>query len=96
MDDAAVDIEARLRQELHDRLIRVLDLRTLEMEALEEEALRERSRDAIVAIIDEMDAAGEWDETLDRDRIIRDVLDEVHGLGPLEEFLADASPASRE
>ena len=91
MDDAAVDIEARLRQELHDRLIRVLDLRTLEMEALEEEALRERSRDAIVAIIDEMDAAGEWDETLDRDRIIRDVLDEVHGLGPLEEFLADDS-----
>ncbi len=91
MDDAAVDVEARLRQELHDRLIRVLDLRTLEMEELEEEALRERSRDAIVAIIDEMDAAGEWDETLDRDRIIRDVLDEVHGLGPLEEFLADDS-----
>ena len=91
MDDAAIDVEARLRQELHDRLIRVLDLRTLEMEDLEEEALRERSRDAIVAIIDEMDAAGEWDESLDRDRIIRDVLDEVHGLGPLEEFLADDS-----
>jgi pilus assembly protein CpaF len=91
VDDEAVNVEARLRQELHDRLIRVLDLRTLEMEELEEEALRERSRDAIVAIIDEMDAAGEWDETLDRDRIVRDVLDEVHGLGPLEEFLADDS-----
>ena len=26
------------------------------------------SRDAIVAIIDEMDAAGEWDERLERDR----------------------------
>ena len=71
--------EAALRQDLHDRLIKVLDLRNLETENLGEEVLRARSHDAIVAIVDEMEAAGEWVDELDWERIIADVLDEVHG-----------------
>ena len=44
MDDAAVDIEARLRQELTSIIRVVVDLRTLEMEALAGESLRRSVR----------------------------------------------------
>jgi pilus assembly protein CpaF len=69
----------------------VLDLRNLELEDLGDEALRTRSYDSIVGIVDDMEAAGEWNDDLDRERVIRDVLNEVHGLGPLEDLLADES-----
>jgi len=80
---------AALRKEIHDRLIAALDLRRLDLDRLGGEALRARSEEAVRAIIGELEAGGRIPPDLDRDRLLQQVIDEVLGLGPLEELLAD-------
>ena len=74
---------------VHDRLIEALDLRRLDLDALGSEELWKKTETTIRAIVTRMDSTGELDAHVDREELVRDVLNEALGLGPLEIYLAD-------
>lgn len=83
MSAAPVDLKRRV----HRRLLQYMDLKTLDMSAVQEEELRARARNLLVDIIGELES--DIDAHIDREMLIKEVLDEALGLGPLEDFLAD-------
>ena len=80
-----------LQKEIHNRLIDHLDLRRLDMDALEDEELWEKTENSIVDIVEAMESEGAIPAFVDQDNLIKDVLNEALGLGPLEDLLADES-----
>ncbi len=78
-----------LRKTIHDRLIEALDLRRLDLDRIDADALRIKSEAAVRGIIVELEGEGAIGPAIDRERLLVDVIDEVLGLGPLEELLAD-------
>lgn len=76
-----------LKRRVHRRLLQYMDLKTLDMDKVAETELRERARALLFDIIAELDA--DIDEHLDRELLIKEVLNEALGLGPLEDFLED-------
>ncbi|MFM2153454.1 MAG: hypothetical protein RL199_1889 [Pseudomonadota bacterium] len=74
---------------VHDRLIGAMDLRRLDMDKLGDEELHRRTAEAIRAVVRDLDDAKALPPSADRERLVRDVLNEALGLGPLEELLAD-------
>ena len=87
--DPHIEAYANLQKDIHDRLIEYLDLRRLDMDRLGDEELWRRTEKAIQDILAQMDGDGEIPDTIDRDMLLTDVLNEALGLGPLEAFLAD-------
>ena len=85
MSAAPVDLKRRI----HRRLLQYMDLKTLDMGTVQEEELRARARNLLIDIIGELEA--DIDPAVDREMLIKEVLDEALGLGPLEDFLADES-----
>jgi pilus assembly protein CpaF len=83
MSAAPVDLKRRI----HRRLLQYMDLKTLDMGTVQEEELRARARNLLIDIIGELEA--DIDPAVDREMLIKEVLDEALGLGPLEDFLAD-------
>lgn len=74
------------RNMVHMKLIQAMDLRRLDVSRMAEQELRETTR----AMIDEIIANDKtFPAHLDKARIGKAVLDEVVGLGPLEDLLAD-------
>lgn len=88
-EDKLFQQEIKLRATIHDLLIERLDLRRKDILALSEEELRKRAQEVIEQIL----VALRWEipEGLNRERVIKQVLDEALGLGPLEELIADDS-----
>jgi len=82
-DEQAREIKARI----HKKLIEFLDLRWVDLSKLGEAQIREQTRSAIDNILREL--AWEIPAGLNRDQLIKQVLDEALGLGPLEDLLAD-------
>jgi pilus assembly protein CpaF len=76
-----------LKRRIHRRLLQYMDLKSLDMGAVQEEELRARARNLLIDIIGELEA--DIDPNVDREMLIKEVLDEALGLGPLEDFLAD-------
>jgi len=76
---------------VHERLIEALDLRRLDLDALGSDELRERAEAAVRQIVTRMDQGRELPALVDRDELVREVLDEALGLGPLQHYLADES-----
>ncbi len=85
MSSAPVDLKRRI----HRRLLQYMDLKTLDMGAVQEEELRARARNLLIDIIGELEA--DIDHNVDREMLIKEVLDEALGLGPLEDLLEDES-----
>ena len=83
MSAAPVDLKRRI----HRRLLQYMDLKTLDMGTVQEEELRARARNLLIDIIGELEA--DIDPAVDREMLIKEVLDEALGLGPLEDLLAD-------
>lgn len=79
--------EIRLKKLIHDQLIERLDLRRKDITQLEEAALRTRARTVVEQIL--VDIRWEIPEGLNRERLIKEVLDEALALGPLEELIDD-------
>ena len=73
---------------VHEQLLHQMDLRRKDVNRMSDEQLREES----VALIAEITAslAAQLPEELDRAALEHNVLNEAVGLGPLEQFLADA------
>ncbi|MBU0751519.1 MAG: Flp pilus assembly complex ATPase component TadA [Gammaproteobacteria bacterium] len=71
---------------VHQQLIKQMDLRRMDVSRQSEEELRENTRTLLQDIVGK---DTELPPDVDRERIIKQVLDEVVGLGPLEDLLAD-------
>jgi len=84
--DARVVRMHKARQMVHAKLIAMMDLRRVDVSRMEEQELRSSTSELIHEIIQE---ARDLPADLDRDSLAKQVLDEVVGLGPLEELLAD-------
>ena len=80
---------AKLQREIHDRLIEHLDLRRTDIDKLADDELWNRTEKAIREIMNQMAVDGELPSHTDREMLVRDVLNEALGLGPLEELLSD-------
>jgi len=80
---------SELQKEIHDRLIEYLDLRRMDIDRLADEELWEKTENAICDIVESMDGEGSIPAFVDQDMLIKDVLNEALGLGPLEDLLAD-------
>lgn len=78
-----------LQESILDRLIPRLDLDNIPIDRLGEEALWQRSESAIVDFVETLDSSGELPSYIDQDTLIKEVLNEALGLGPLEDLLAD-------
>ncbi len=89
MRDAERQQYARLQKELHERLVEYLDLRRLDLEHLGDEELRSRTERAIRELMAQMAGNEQLSEGVDRDQLLKDVLNEALGLGSLESLLAD-------
>lgn len=79
--------EVAIRKTIHEKLIQQLDLRRKDIASLSEADLREKAQRAVEQIL--IDIRWEIPEGLDREKLIKDVLNEALGLGPLEDLLAD-------
>jgi pilus assembly protein CpaF len=76
-----------LKRRVHRRLLQYMDLKTLDMNQLAEDELRGRARTLLNDIIAELEH--DIDPGIDRELMMKEVLNEALGLGPLEDFLAD-------
>ncbi len=86
-----MDARTTLKLLIHKRLLEVLDLKKLDAELKNREdkdrILRERTERAIVQILDQ--EGSHITSREERGRIVKEVLDEALGLGPLEDLLND-------
>lgn len=85
----ALEEEYAIKARIHDLLIERLDLRRKEITALSDADLRSRAQEVVESIL--VDLRWELPVGLTREALIKQVLDEALGLGPLEELLADDS-----
>ncbi len=84
-DEARATMTKHLKR-VHQLLIKQMDLRRMDVSRQSETELRENTRVLLEEIVGR---DTELPPELDRARIIKQVLDEVVGLGPLEDLLAD-------
>ncbi len=86
---AAAETQAgrAIRKQIHDELVRRLELKRLTAARINEQDLRDRVKATIQAIV--QDVQGRLPAGLDRDQLSREIFDEAVGLGPLEALLAD-------
>ncbi len=76
------------RNRVHQKLIQMMDLKRLDVSRMGEKELRETTRQMIEEVIAADKAIPPH---IDKAKIAKAVLDEVVGLGPLEDLLADPS-----
>lgn len=81
------DAYARQCRRLHGALLEALDLRRRDIAVMSDTALRTEASSVLSDILADDDA---FPCDLDRDQLIRTVVDEAVGLGPLEPLLADS------
>jgi pilus assembly protein CpaF len=86
---AVTDARKGVKKQIHEELIRRLELRRLTASRIGEKDLRERVQKTIRDIVQEVHA--KLPPGLDREGLAKEVFDEAVGLGPLEDLLADAS-----
>ena len=79
--------EIEIKHQIHELLIQRLDLRRKDIAALSDIELRNRARNVVEEVLVEL--RWELPDGLEREPLIKEVLDEALGLGPLEELLAD-------
>ena len=76
------------RRLVHRQVLQTLDLRRRDLRLADTDALRSEIRSVIDQLLDESISLP---DTIDREQLIVDVLDESIGLGPLERLLEDSS-----
>ena len=77
------------RNRVHEELLGAMDLRRTDISSMNEEQLRKHVQGLIKEIITELGV--KIPEDVDRAKLLKQVLDEAVGLGPLEELLEDES-----
>ncbi|MGH1468897.1 MAG: ATPase, T2SS/T4P/T4SS family [Bdellovibrionales bacterium] len=91
-DKAVVDNDIQLKLQIHNELIKEMDLKkdvgSTQNDPQKEKELRQKTQLMVTKIVDKRASGLGRDE---RTKIIKDVLDEALGLGALENLLADDS-----
>jgi pilus assembly protein CpaF len=78
-----------LKRKIHDMLIQDLDLRHLDLTQVPSEELRERTEKVTENIINRIsDEVPVW---ISNSALVKEIVDEALGLGPIEELLADTT-----
>ena len=85
---AAPTPEQFWRKHIHEALLDAIDLRRRDLVRMSDAELRAETESLLIELIDQEAALP---ESIDRDSLRRDVLDEAVGLGPLEALLDDDS-----
>lgn len=89
-----VDAWTALKMKLHRGLVETMDLKKQSVDTSDEKQkaiLREKTRKAILDLLQGMDTGGILSGRDDHARIVKEVIDEALALGPLEDLLADSS-----
>jgi pilus assembly protein CpaF len=84
-----VDPYVALRRDVHQELISRMDLRQLNLNELGTDEVRIRTQRVVEQIIFDFEDEGKLDKKVDKNLLLKDVLDEALGLGPLEDLLED-------
>lgn len=87
--DPRLEKIAQLQKQIHDKLIERMDLRRMNLDKIPEDELWDKTDAHICEIVEQMAARNEIPSFVDHDTLIKDVLNEALGLGPLEDLLAD-------
>lgn len=82
-------IQIQLKKQIHDELLKRLDIKRLTANKIDEQDLKKRTREAIASIID--DVRDRLPADVNAEQLAKSVFDEAVGLGPLEDLLADDS-----
>lgn len=82
-------IPVELKRKIHQRLLESKDIKRIDFESKRDEEARIRTRDIVIAIVKEMESdIPSW---VRKEVLVKEILDEALGLGPLEDLLADES-----
>lgn len=81
------EAELQIKRAIHSQLIERLDLRRKDIASLSEDVLRERAAKTVEEVL--IDLRWKLPQGLNRERLIKEILDEALGLGCLEELIAD-------
>ncbi|MDP8265186.1 MAG: ATPase, T2SS/T4P/T4SS family [Candidatus Aceula lacicola] len=82
----------KLKQAVHDKLVDRLNLSTITTEALRDPVQAKRIRESTQKVVSDLlaeEAGAVISSHEERRRLVKEIVDETLGLGPLEEFLAD-------
>ena len=88
-DRRQAELRRQVKGQLHDELVKRLDLKRLATSAISQEELGRRVRETLRAILAEVTARGALPRGLDPDALVEELYDESVRLGPVERFLAD-------
>lgn len=77
------------RLEVNRELLKQMDLRRINVNNMDDSQLRSFSKKLISDIVDTLE--NDLPESIDRNQLVKQVLDESVGLGPLEDLIADDS-----
>lgn len=80
-----------IKQEIHKQLLEELDLKNIDLSKLKTEEVRHRAAEAVKGIVAGLRARRAFGEHTDEAVLIKDVLDEALGLGPIEPLLQDGT-----
>lgn len=93
---AEEDEVIKLKKNIHQKLVDRMDIRKITPEALADpsqaQKIKKTAENIVVELITEM-GGGMISSHEERSRLVREIVNEALGLGPLEEFLADADIA---
>ncbi|MBI5511831.1 MAG: Flp pilus assembly complex ATPase component TadA [Deltaproteobacteria bacterium] len=88
-NEALGDEFAGALRQVHERLLRSMDLRRSNLDRMGDAELRDHTREAVAEIVAAMRKEGVLPANVDAHRLTDRVLDEALGLGPLDALLAD-------
>ncbi len=80
-----------LKQEIHRLLLEEMDLKHIDLSRLQTEEIRRKATIAVKGIMVRLREKGASGPALDESFLLKDVIDEALGLGPIEQFLDDRS-----
>ncbi|MCC6547786.1 Flp pilus assembly complex ATPase component TadA [Candidatus Sumerlaeota bacterium] len=85
----ASDSYTKLRAAIHEQLVEKIRLKTVSAEKMADEELWNRARTITNQIIYDLQKSGSLQHDVSPKQLLKDVLDEALGLGPIQDFLDD-------
>ena len=86
-EEAEVDELIELKKHIHSLLIDRMDLKRAQIDSADSQEVRDQVTEAVSSIIDEL--KNKIPKGMTKNKLVREIIDEALGLGPLEELLAD-------
>ncbi len=85
----ASDSYTKLRAAIHEQLVEKIRLKTVSAEKMADDELWNRARTITNQIIYDLQKSGSLQHDVSPKQLLKDVLDEALGLGPIQDFLED-------